>query len=598
MGFTNLWPLFLTFTIPLLVMLYILKRKYKEKKISSSLLWSEVYKNTHANTPFEKLRKNIMLFLQLLILSSIIFALMGPFLKFGGKEYKNVILVLDTTGSMNTKYEETTRLEKGKAIAKEYIDSIKEGVNTTLITYNGVSEVLLTENEDKKTTLKTIGDIKGSYSSGNIDEVVSLVRAIGEGFGIEYETVFITDKELKLGDINGKVISLANSGENAAIDNIAHKVVEDKLKVIATISNRGEEDYSGDFTLYDENGMLDVKSLDIKKGEKITLDYELENTERRYLKGELSKKDLLEEDNTFYDVIRAENTKRILLVTEQNVFLEKAFSSLDNVQLLKTNDFNNVTKEDKYDLYIFDNVTPEALPKEGNILFINPKSNELFKVLEGGELKQAEAVTGVLSRHLDNMKFTLSKYNSIELPYWGNGFLKVEDSVVGFIGEKDNIQIGALAFDIHDTDVALKQEFPIMIYELGERLISNGLIGKNNYKAGDEILAKISNMSTETKVYYPGNKTANLKYSDLINSRDTLGLYKITDTVNGEKRSEEFAVNFPSETESNIDKNSQGEFDKQGITKGIRKGFNLSPIILLLALLVVAIEWIYYLRGN
>ena len=60
MGFTNLWPLFLLLTIPPVIMLYILKRKYKEEVISSSLLWKEVYKNTRANTPWEKFKKNIM----------------------------------------------------------------------------------------------------------------------------------------------------------------------------------------------------------------------------------------------------------------------------------------------------------------------------------------------------------------------------------------------------------------------------------------------------------------------------------------------------------------------------------------------------------
>ena len=64
MGFTNLWPLFLLLTIPPVIMLYILKRKYKEEVISSSLLWKEVYKNTRANTPWERFKKNIMLLLQ------------------------------------------------------------------------------------------------------------------------------------------------------------------------------------------------------------------------------------------------------------------------------------------------------------------------------------------------------------------------------------------------------------------------------------------------------------------------------------------------------------------------------------------------------
>ncbi len=100
MGFTNLWPLFLLSTIPPVIMLYILKRKYKEEVISSSLLWREVYKNTRANTPWEKFKKNIMLLLQIIIILSTILALMSPFISIGGKSYKNIIIVIDNTASM------------------------------------------------------------------------------------------------------------------------------------------------------------------------------------------------------------------------------------------------------------------------------------------------------------------------------------------------------------------------------------------------------------------------------------------------------------------------------------------------------------------
>ena len=123
MGFTNLWPLFLLLTIPPVIMLYILKRKYKEEVISSSLLWKEVYKNTRANTPWEKFKKNIMLLLQIIIILSVILALMSPFISIGGQSYKNIIIVIDNTASMNAIYDgDNTRLEQGKEIAKEYLN--------------------------------------------------------------------------------------------------------------------------------------------------------------------------------------------------------------------------------------------------------------------------------------------------------------------------------------------------------------------------------------------------------------------------------------------------------------------------------------------
>ena len=258
MGFTNLWPLFLLITIPLLIMLYILKRKYKEEVISSTLLWNEVYKNTRANTPWEKLRKNIMLLLQIIILLLLILSLMRPFLNFGGKSYKNIILVLDNTASMSAEYGNNTRLDESKALAKEFLQSTKDDTNTFIISFDGSSNLLQNGDFNKEVSNEIIDSISQSYNTGDINDTLSFIKAIGQGIEEEYEVIAFTDKELSLGDINGKVISLANSGVNASVDNVSHKFLEDKVRVIATITNRGTGVYEGDFSLYDGEELASV----------------------------------------------------------------------------------------------------------------------------------------------------------------------------------------------------------------------------------------------------------------------------------------------------------------------------------------------------
>ena len=242
MGFTNLWPLFLLITIPLLVLLYILKRKYKEEVISSTLLWNEVYKNTRANTPWEKLRKNIMLLLQIIVLLLLIFSLMRPFLNFGGKTYKNIILVIDNTASMSALYGDGSRLDEAKRFAKEVLSSTKDDTNTYIISFDGNNNLLQNGDFNKEVSNEIISSISQSYNTGEISDILSFVKAIGEGIEEEYEVIAITDKDFSLGDVNGKVVSLANSGVNASIDNISHKFLEDKVRVIATITNRGSGD--------------------------------------------------------------------------------------------------------------------------------------------------------------------------------------------------------------------------------------------------------------------------------------------------------------------------------------------------------------------
>lgn len=596
MGFTNLWPLFLLLTIPPVIMLYILKRKYKEEVISSSLLWKEVYKNTRANTPWEKFKKNIMLLLQIIIILSVILALMSPFINIGGKTYKNVIIVVDNTASMNTMYDDKlSRLEKGKLLAKEYLNSTREGTKAYIISYDGNSNLLLNGEFNKFNSESIINNISKSYNTGDISDVLSFVKAIGDGIGEEYEALIFTDKQTSISDINGKLVYLGNSGLNASIDNISHKVVDGKIKVIANVTNNGDKEYEGDFSLYNGDKLLEVNKINLGVSESKTLSFELDSLSDDYLKGELSRKDILMEDNTYYHVINENKVKKVLLVTDENVFLEKAFGIIENTEVYKTNDPNNITENDEYDLYVFDNKMPEVIPKGGNILFINPSSNEFFSVLNGGEMGQAKAIKGAVSSYLENTQFTLSEYKIIETPYYGTNILTIDDNSIGFKGEVNDRKIAALSFDLHSTDFALKKEFPILIYELGEELISTGMVYKNNFTAGEKIVVKSSDFESEINVTYPNGEIKELKSGDELKGNLELGIYKINQNDNKES----FSVNFPSLSESNTSIEEIGE--NNNIVDGksnLKSGFNMTRVFILLAILVVAFEWIFYKKGN
>lgn len=595
MGFTNLWPLFLLITIPLLILLYILKRKYREEVIPSTLLWNEVYKNTRANTPWEKLRKNIMLLLQIVILLLLILSLMRPFLNFGGKTYKNIILVIDNTASMSADYGDGTRLDEAKKLAKEVLSSTKDDTNTYIISFDGNSNLLQNGDFNKEVSNEIISSISQSYNTGEISEILSFVKAIGEGIEEEYEVIAITDRDFSLGDVNGKVVSLANSGVNASIDNISHKFLEDKVRVIATITNRGSGEYSGDFSIYDGEELITVEALELNEGENKTLTFDLSSIKSETLRGELSRKDMILEDNTYNHVIGKKKVNKVLIVTEENLFLEKAFSSIQNTEVYKTNSASNLTSADSYDLYVFDGVTPDIIPSKGSILFINPSSNEFFNVISGGEGGEAKAVIGEVSKYLEDTTFTAAKYNSIEIPYYGRGFLNIDEDFIGFKGEVDGRKIAALSFDLHNSDFPLKKEFPILMYELGENLISSGMIYKNNFKAGERIIAKGVSLDANISLTYPNGDTLELSPGDEIREDNSLGIYKL----NSLDEKELFSVNFPSEKEGNTSINNISENENIASVKSdLKRGLNISPLLIILAISVVAFEWIMYKRGN
>ena len=69
--------------LPVVVVFYLLKRRRVVKLISSTLLWQKYLAETQASAPFQRLRHNWLLLLQLLLLILAVLALTRPY--FAGK---------------------------------------------------------------------------------------------------------------------------------------------------------------------------------------------------------------------------------------------------------------------------------------------------------------------------------------------------------------------------------------------------------------------------------------------------------------------------------------------------------------------------------
>ena len=67
--------------IPVVIVFYLLKRKRVVKLVSSTLLWQKFLADTQASAPFQKLRKNWLLYLQILLLLLAVLALARPYIK-------------------------------------------------------------------------------------------------------------------------------------------------------------------------------------------------------------------------------------------------------------------------------------------------------------------------------------------------------------------------------------------------------------------------------------------------------------------------------------------------------------------------------------
>src|SRR6187455_767442 len=104
-------------TIPVVVIFYLLKRKRVVKLVSSTVLWQRFLADTQASSPFQRLRHNWLLLLQLLMLALVVLALTRPFLAGNARESRLRVVVLDGSASMQAIDETPSRFEKARAEA-------------------------------------------------------------------------------------------------------------------------------------------------------------------------------------------------------------------------------------------------------------------------------------------------------------------------------------------------------------------------------------------------------------------------------------------------------------------------------------------------
>lgn len=440
-------------SIPAIILMYLLKQTFEVKEVSSTYLWEQVLKDIEVNAPWQKLKRNILLLLQLVIALLIVFSMAKPFFILKGKAFDNVILVIDNSGSMNAKYNEKTKLDEAKQRAEKLIKSLKAGSKITLITCGKDTKVELSAVTDKTIAIAKIKDIEKSDFSGDIHDSLSLVKSISKQYQ-NYKAVFYTDESMVLKDINGEVQNIYYPSDNVSLDYISQVKDKGGFKALVRINNRSNKSEKREICLYGDDKILDIKNVNLASGEIKTVYFDGISEKVSYLKAEISEKDGLLEDNDIYSVIESQGIKKVLLVSNKNVFIEKALSNIKGIELYKANSAD--TNINGYDLYIFDGIYPKQLPSSGSILAINPtKENLIVKakgIIKGG---QGMFLKNAITNYIGGAQINVAELGDLELPYWGDSLIEVDKKSAAFAGDDKGRKIGVIAFDLHKSDFPL-----------------------------------------------------------------------------------------------------------------------------------------------
>src|SRR4029079_13592100 len=101
--------------VPDVVAMYLLRLRRRETVIPSTLLWQKLVADVEANAPWQKLRRSLLLLLQLLLVLILAFLAARPFLERPAGRAGDIVLVIDTSASMGATDVTPTRLDAAKA---------------------------------------------------------------------------------------------------------------------------------------------------------------------------------------------------------------------------------------------------------------------------------------------------------------------------------------------------------------------------------------------------------------------------------------------------------------------------------------------------
>lgn len=142
-----------------IVLLYFLKLRRQPVVVPSTLLWRRSMEDLRVNSLFQRLRRNILLILQLITVFLILAALAGPNLSGSRLQGRRLILAIDNSASMSAADVSPDRLGMAKSRATELIDTLGSNDLAMVIAFSDSAEVMASYTSNKILLKRKIAEI-------------------------------------------------------------------------------------------------------------------------------------------------------------------------------------------------------------------------------------------------------------------------------------------------------------------------------------------------------------------------------------------------------------------------------------------------------
>jgi VWA domain-containing protein/aerotolerance regulator-like protein len=632
--------------VPLLVAMYFLKLKRREELIPSTLLWKRAVQDLQVNAPFQRLRRNLLLLLQLLVLIAALIALGRPVMSLSTGPGRKLVLLIDRSASMNAVEDGRTRLDEARELARLAVHSMRRGGISLLrdradqamvVAFAGSAKVMCNFTSDRRQLLSAIDAIEPTDGASSLSEATAVAQAFSQAAGEEADTrgdqgvpellLFsdgrISDLDaLSLGSSELTFHRVGTGQANVAITTMqARRSYEDpaKVEVFAELANFGAERVTCDVQLSVNGDLLTVRSVSLgtctrREGDAVepgraSVSFGFTRAQGGVIEVRHLADDELACDNAAWSILQPPRRLRVLLVTKGNPTVEAALRAcpLEQLELASPDEFAAMDlalleAEQPYDAIVLDRVAPEALPR-GRYVCLGASPPGAGATL-GEELK-TPVIVDWRARHpaTQYVRFEnlyVARSQRLDAPRDAEVLAEFADAPALVVTRRKGSTFVLVAFDPLQSNWPFEPGFVMFFYNATRFLGLEEASGRRDaLRVGEPILidglpasvlAKVASPSgVETELSSDAGGT--LRYPGTLRA----GLYGVE--VEG-RRPGSFAVNLFDPAESDIlpaeDLVLSGRQISAELGAPREANVELWPIAAAFALALVCLEWVVY----
>ena len=601
----------LTLLIPVVIAMYLLKLRREERTVASTFLWQRMVRDVEANAPWQKLRRNILLLLQLLVLLALIFALARPFIFTTGIAGKNLILIVDRSASMAATDAGGTRLDAAKQEALRLVGQLPDGGRATVIAVGGQMEVPISASTDRRELRRAIEDLTIRNGGGSdLSQALALAGALAAREA-ESEVAIISDGQVTIPDkatlpVPVQFFPIGTRGDNVAISAFVLQPGPGGQTLFAQATNYGTAPVQRRLVVDVDGQLFNAYDLTLNPGEDRSVVAEVPNTVRQAT-ARLEGSDALPLDDQAWATSPGTDKAIVRIVTDGNRFLETAFGLLPGIQV-STVPTTTTTFTDTATLTVLDGVTPEPLPP-GNLLFVGPlRSTELFSVTGTVEFPAMRPATGnePLLRNVSVSEISVLRSAQLTKPVWARTIIDSDGGPILLAGEQGGRRLAVLGFALQNSDLPLQIAFPVLMANLVGFLAPGQGGDAAQVQPGEPLVIPVSPDATRVVVTDPAGNVTRLTPQNnqaVYDATDTLGVYTLEiERTGADSLRRSVAVNLQNATESRVEPRKQLNLFQAGgrVVASAQERTGRSELwrwLAWIALIVLIIEWLVYQRS-